>query len=260
MRLASALCSGLAAYLMAGFLTGRPPQIKLRRRARPALSAGQLWLVQAGVSLTPRQFWAGSAAVGLAIFALVAMVTNTPVVAIVPGGSVAALPRVYFARPRPRPRRRRQPGARHARPRGRRRRPGRAGGRGVDLHRRRGLSIPEAWTENVTVEQAQQHAARVRLGLRSLGRCSWRAAQGDPPVGRTPQASVCGYGWTASSPPSSGGTEPILARDRRGSCARSVTMATAGGDVRTPSGGVFAADEPRFAATSSATGFRECSR
>jgi len=112
---------------MAGFLTGRPPQIKLRRRARPALSAGQLWLVQAGVSLTPRQFWAGSAAVGLAIFALVAMVTNTPVVAIVPGGSVAALPRVYFARPRPRPRRRRQPAARHARPRGRRRRPGRAG-------------------------------------------------------------------------------------------------------------------------------------
>lgn len=100
MRLASALCSGLAAYLMAGFLTGHPPQIKLRRRARPALSAGQLWLVQAGVSLTPRQFWAGSAAVGLAIFAVVAMVTNTPVVAIVPGASGAALPRVYFARQR----------------------------------------------------------------------------------------------------------------------------------------------------------------
>jgi tight adherence protein B len=70
------------------------------RRARPAIGAHQLWLAQAGVALTPWQFWSGSLAVGITAFAAGAAITGTPLVALVPAVGLAAMPRVYYGRQR----------------------------------------------------------------------------------------------------------------------------------------------------------------
>jgi tight adherence protein B len=59
-----------------------------------------VWLQQAGVALSPAQFWAASAALGAVAFALAWAVTRTALVAVVPTVVVAVLPRAYYARQR----------------------------------------------------------------------------------------------------------------------------------------------------------------
>ena len=100
MSLVAALCIGICCALAVGFLTGCTPRLERRRRARAEVSTRQLWLHQAGVALTPTQFVAGSALAGLATVILVTLVTGAPLVGLVPGLAVAALPRAYFARRR----------------------------------------------------------------------------------------------------------------------------------------------------------------
>src|SRR5262245_62987132 len=101
MMLLAGLAVGVFVYFLVGFLTGYTPEIKVRRfRRRTQISERQLWLNQAGVAVTPRQFVAGSVAVGAIAFFVLAAVTGAPVVAVVPGVGVAALPRAYFARRR----------------------------------------------------------------------------------------------------------------------------------------------------------------
>lgn len=101
MTLLAGLSFGVFVYFLVGFATGYAPEIKVRRfRRRRQISDRQLWLNQAGVALTPRQFWAGSIAVGLVAFLLVSAVTGTPLVALVPAAGVAALPAAYFGRRR----------------------------------------------------------------------------------------------------------------------------------------------------------------
>lgn len=102
MRLAAALAAGVFAYLAVGYLTGNAPRLELGawRPRRAEVSARQLWLLQAGLRLTPARFWTGSAAVGAAAFGLLAMLTGSPVVAAVPGVLAALLPRVFFSRRR----------------------------------------------------------------------------------------------------------------------------------------------------------------
>ncbi|HEX2029353.1 MAG TPA: type II secretion system F family protein [Nitriliruptorales bacterium] len=101
MTLLAALLTGGFVYLAAAVLTGRLPAFdRWRPRPRGAVSDRQLWLIQAGADLTPRQFVAGSAAVGVAVLALIAAGTGTPAVAIVPAVAVGLAPRAYFARRR----------------------------------------------------------------------------------------------------------------------------------------------------------------
>lgn len=101
MTVLAALATGFAVYLAFGLATGRSPQLRLRHpRTRPEVSAGQQWLVQAGAHLTPRQFWVGSAVLGIAAFAVLALATATPAVAVVPGVVAACLPRLVYARRR----------------------------------------------------------------------------------------------------------------------------------------------------------------
>ena len=101
MTLLAGLAVGVFVYFLVGFLTGYAPEIKVRRfRRRAQISNRQLWLNQAGVALTSRQFAAGSIAVGSVAFGLLTALTGTPLVAIVPAAGVAALPRKYFARRR----------------------------------------------------------------------------------------------------------------------------------------------------------------
>jgi Flp pilus assembly protein TadB len=101
MTLLAGLAVGVFVYFLVGFATGYAPEIKIRRfRRRAQISNRQLWLNQAGVAVTPRQFVAASVAVGALAFIALVAVTGAPLVALVPAAGVAALPRVYFARRR----------------------------------------------------------------------------------------------------------------------------------------------------------------
>jgi tight adherence protein B len=101
MTLLAGLAVGVFVYFLVGYATGYTPEIKIRRfRRRAQISNRQLWLNQAGVAVTPRQFIAGSVAVGTVAFVAIVAVTGAPLVALVPAAGVAALPRAYFARRR----------------------------------------------------------------------------------------------------------------------------------------------------------------
>jgi len=96
-RLLAALAVGVFAYFLVGFITGYAPELRFGRRDRRAqISRRQLWLHQAGIAVTPGQFWAGSALVGGLAFAVVTAITGTALVALVPAGAVAGLPHAYF--------------------------------------------------------------------------------------------------------------------------------------------------------------------
>jgi tight adherence protein B len=101
MTLLAGLAVGVFVYFLVGNLTGYTPEIKIRRlRRRTQISSRQLWLNQAGVAVTPRQFVAASIAVGGVAFFVITALTGAPLVAIVPAAGVATLPRAYFARRR----------------------------------------------------------------------------------------------------------------------------------------------------------------
>jgi tight adherence protein B len=103
MRLMAALATGAFAYLAAGYLTGHAP-LFVRRRTPAAVEdhGQQQWLNQAGLALSPRQFWAGSMFVGLLGFGFTWAMAGAWVVAAVPALVIALLPRAYFSRQRSR--------------------------------------------------------------------------------------------------------------------------------------------------------------
>jgi tight adherence protein B len=101
LTLLAGLSVGVFVYFLVGFATGYAPSIRIRRFApRTQINDRQLWLNQAGVAVTPKQFIAGSVAVGGIAFLAIAALTGAPLVAAVPAAGVAALPRAYFARRR----------------------------------------------------------------------------------------------------------------------------------------------------------------
>jgi tight adherence protein B len=103
MRLLAALATGVFVYLGSGLLTGRGPSFRRSRSTQPGRSDHrQTWLAQAGVDLTPRQFWAGSALVGIAAFGVAWALAGAWVVAVVPALTLGLFPRAYFARRRAR--------------------------------------------------------------------------------------------------------------------------------------------------------------
>jgi hypothetical protein len=64
------------------------------------VGAHQQWLAQAGVALTPWQFWAGSVLVGVVALVVGSLLTGAVLIAAVPAVAVALIPRAYFARRR----------------------------------------------------------------------------------------------------------------------------------------------------------------
>lgn len=105
MRIAAALCVGLACFLVAGLPRGRTRGLFAPRRAGVRAGRGgqrRIWLQQAGATLTPAQFAAGSMLVGVLAFLVLAVLTGAPAVALVPSVALALLPRAYFARRRQR--------------------------------------------------------------------------------------------------------------------------------------------------------------
>jgi len=96
MTLLAALAIGLFCLLLAGHLVGTPVRFaRWRQRPSGAFSLG-LWLAQAGVRLSPRQFVAGSLALGGLAFMVTCLVTGAALVAVVPGVVAASVPRAYL--------------------------------------------------------------------------------------------------------------------------------------------------------------------
>ncbi|MFI5052881.1 MAG: hypothetical protein ACHQDE_00850, partial [Acidimicrobiia bacterium] len=100
MSLLAAIDIGGFCALLVGVLLGRPLSRGRWTRAKAGISGSQLWLTQAGVALSTRQFVVGSVAVAAVTFAVATLVTGAPLVAVVPAFAVATLPRAYFGRRR----------------------------------------------------------------------------------------------------------------------------------------------------------------
>lgn len=97
MRLVVALVSATAAGGMVAIALGMLPTGATSRRRRSSRSD---WLVQAGVSTTPFQFWASSLGAGLLTLVAVTLLTGSWAVAAVPSVLVGMLPRLYFGNQR----------------------------------------------------------------------------------------------------------------------------------------------------------------
>jgi len=100
-RLLAALLAGLFVYLAVGYITGYVPDIRWATSPRRAgMSDRRLWLIQAGLSVSPLWFWAVSTALGLLSFFLAIGISQTFWVALPPAIVVTFLPRWFYERRR----------------------------------------------------------------------------------------------------------------------------------------------------------------
>ncbi len=105
MSLLAGLFAGIAVYFAVGYLIGYTPK---RLRVTPLSSPPnrsarvrrQEWLNQAGLPVTPLQFWSSSIFAGLMTFLFILLLTSIPLVALAPAVAVALVPRFYFAQQR----------------------------------------------------------------------------------------------------------------------------------------------------------------
>ena len=100
MTLVAALATGACVYLAVGYLTGYAPEFKFRSRDEIQVSNRQLWLIQAGSDLTPRQFWAGSVAAAAVVFLVALAVSGAWWLAVPPSVGALLFPRAFYARRR----------------------------------------------------------------------------------------------------------------------------------------------------------------
>jgi tight adherence protein B len=100
MRLLAGLMTAVFVYLAVGYLTGNGPDLTTRTKVKPQISKRQLWLIQAGSDLAPRQFLAGSLLTGFAGFIVLRAIAGTWWVALIPSVAIAFLPYSYFSRHR----------------------------------------------------------------------------------------------------------------------------------------------------------------
>jgi tight adherence protein B len=96
----AALAIGAFCVLLAGHLVGRPVELRSWTPAGARNVSARLWLTQAGLGVSPTQFVLGSLGVGVVAFAITYFVTGTALVALVPAGAAALVPRTYFGRRR----------------------------------------------------------------------------------------------------------------------------------------------------------------
>ncbi|MEM7337686.1 MAG: hypothetical protein AAF467_03495 [Actinomycetota bacterium] len=105
MILLAGLFAGVAVYFAVGAIIGYTPK---RLRMTPLVVAGsrpgrvrrQEWLNQAGLPVTPLQFWSSSIFAGLMTFLFLLLLTSIPLVAAAPAVIVGLIPRFYFAQQR----------------------------------------------------------------------------------------------------------------------------------------------------------------
>lgn len=101
MRLLAALLAGAGVFLVVTVLTGHGDSLRLRLPggSRQRLSR-QVWLRQAGVEVTPVQFWVASLVVGTVVEVLCWGIAGSVVVGLVPALTAGFGPRAYFGRRR----------------------------------------------------------------------------------------------------------------------------------------------------------------
>jgi tight adherence protein B len=96
-RILAALAVGTFFALLAGSIAGiLPERTPTRRPRRVGHDRSRVWLQQAGVGVTPRQFVAASVGAGLLALLVLMLLTGSAFVAIVPAAALALLPRAYF--------------------------------------------------------------------------------------------------------------------------------------------------------------------
>jgi tight adherence protein B len=92
----AALVSAVTAALVANSVMAG---IKKRSDQQRAKSS---WLKEAGLDVTPAQFWLTSIGAGVVTYAMVFALTSLPIVSLMPALVVATVPKAYFARRRAR--------------------------------------------------------------------------------------------------------------------------------------------------------------
>jgi tight adherence protein B len=97
MTLLAAIAVGTFCALLAATIGGVLPARKPRRSRRAGREdRARLWLQQAGAGVSPRQFVAASIGAGLVALLVLAALTGSVFVAVVPAAALAFLPRAYF--------------------------------------------------------------------------------------------------------------------------------------------------------------------
>ena len=106
MRVLAGLCVAFIAAVVVSLLVGhRPLRTRRGQTLGPKLASGSrvaraTWLQQAGVTLSPAQFWALAATAGAVVLAIVAALTRAPLVAIAPAMAAGAGPYLVCSRRR----------------------------------------------------------------------------------------------------------------------------------------------------------------
>jgi tight adherence protein B len=100
--LLAALAVGVFCASVGGLVTGVIPRARSTARPRRRAQTGrrQLWLQQAGVEITPVQFWVLVFGAGLLTFGVLGIVTGTPLVVVVPALGAASIPGAVIGRRR----------------------------------------------------------------------------------------------------------------------------------------------------------------
>src|SRR5436190_8438822 len=101
MTLLAAICIGTCCACAAGALMGSLSSVRVPRPARRRReNVARVWLQQAGLAISPAQFWGACAGAGLCAFAMLVAVTGSAFVAAVPAFAILLMPRAYFGRRR----------------------------------------------------------------------------------------------------------------------------------------------------------------
>ena len=101
MRLLAALLAALFAYTAVGYITGYAPNIRWRTTSRTSeMSKRQLWLIQAGLNVSPARFWLVSGVLGLITFGLTSGISQTFWVALPPAIVATFMPYWFYERRR----------------------------------------------------------------------------------------------------------------------------------------------------------------
>ena len=101
MRLLAAAAAAVCAYFAVGYIVGSAPRLELRtRRDRGQLSDTQIWLIQAGLDLTPARFRLWSFGVGVIGFLFAFAITGSVWIAVPPAVALMFGPRWFYARRR----------------------------------------------------------------------------------------------------------------------------------------------------------------
>ncbi len=101
MNLLAALAAAVFVYFAVGYIVGSAPRLALPvTRRRRDLSDAQIWLIQAGLEVTPGKFRLWSLGVGVVGFLLALAVTGSIWIAVPPAFALTFLPRWFYARRR----------------------------------------------------------------------------------------------------------------------------------------------------------------